>query len=375
MNLKKILTYIFFVVTITLGCNDMFEKTIDIDIADSTPKLSVTATLDTDSGRFALYVLEYRSMASFKNWHPAIEPIVKDGAVRLYEDDRLILSIQGPFDLSFRTVSPVGYNGYRYKTTGLSLKAGSMYRLEIDMEGYSPVWSTTTMPNAPIIEATLDTTCTTYKSSVINITNEYTASGYYHPIELALTDKSNTTEYYYFEQKSYRHEECNQDYQYNVAFNINRYLGIDDFALIQDNPDYQAKSNDLENGVYDLYEFNHLLLSNQSFLNSSINFQLYVPSWMKANYQPMPLLDYDPDTDGPEMHLTDRHDLIVRHITEETFRHYRNMIIQNVGIDFFTEPINIPGNIKNGLGCFSASNTKRFKLLEVESYDYPERNR
>ena len=34
------------------SCEDMFMKTIDIDVAEVQAKLTVTATLDADSGRF-----------------------------------------------------------------------------------------------------------------------------------------------------------------------------------------------------------------------------------------------------------------------------------------------------------------------------------
>jgi len=50
------IVYIPILLLVSISCEDMFMKTIDMDVAGMSPKLSVTATLDADSGRFAIYI-------------------------------------------------------------------------------------------------------------------------------------------------------------------------------------------------------------------------------------------------------------------------------------------------------------------------------
>ena len=85
------------------ACEDLFIKRIDVAQADFPPKLSVTATLDTDSGRLSLFIKEGQSLQYFHSYGNVNQTIVCNGAIRLHENGREIFTETGLFDLSTGT--------------------------------------------------------------------------------------------------------------------------------------------------------------------------------------------------------------------------------------------------------------------------------
>jgi hypothetical protein len=60
--------------------------------------------------------------------------------------------------------------------------------------------------------------------------------------------------------------------------------------------------------------------------------------------------------------------LCIAHLSSDAYVHYRSLILQKAGMDFFSEPVSIVSNIENGYGCFSAINTVREIIAEYETY-------
>jgi len=353
-----------------------------MDVAGMSPKLSVTATLDADSGRFAIYIFAAHPLSEYKDWRSVKDTITAEGEIRLYEDGTKILTVPGPFDL-LPLMMKYFYerSGYNYFTTGLPLKTGSTYRLEVEMEGYPMAWATGVMPEAPITnDAKLDTTQRIYYGNAAIPPGYYnfatgSDSDYSFPFDLIITvNNAKTNNYYYIQQRTYLQIKCDpDDYTLPLGFEFNDYrypIGVTDFSIIQNQPEYWTGAYEFGDGAYDLYLIDHLMLTNQTFSEKSINLSLFLPSLIyRHTGMNAPIPDYEHEY-GVECHVVYRHDLLVRHISEETYKNYMNMILQSKDIDFFTEPVNIPGNIQNGYGCFSVSNTKRFNLLNFERYRY-----
>lgn len=366
--------YFVFVILCMVLCHscDPFSKEIEIETADFPPKLSVTATLDTDSGTFTLFVFEGRSVAYHENTPSDLE-IIRDGEIRLYGDGEQIFSLQGPFTLSFG-------RGFRHVAKGISVKAGCSYRLEIDIEGYDMVTSTALMPDAPIIgEVRTDTVHTVYKAKgtvFYNFENSFTFSAkdsaarnlQYYVTRLSLTDNSNGTDYYSFQRI------FSYTYADGTILNLERDIGISDINLIQDNPEYYYNRNLLEDEVCDIYEYDLMVLSDCAFAGRTVHLELLTndphdisPS---GSLSDLPIPDYDPDRDGTEVKSYYANTLIVKHISTETFLHYRSLVCQKAGVDFFTEPAYIVSNVENGYGCFAAVNTQRIHLYDYVKYAY-----
>jgi hypothetical protein len=49
-------------------------------------------------------------------------------------------------------------------------------------------------------------------------------------------------------------------------------------------------------------------------------------------------------------------------------KYYRSLALQSTGTGFFTEPVNIIGNIENGYGGFMVHSVREFPLLDDETY-------
>lgn len=368
------------------SCEDMFKKTIDIDVADMPAKLSITASLDVDSGRFSIYVFASQPVSEFKDWRPIYESIISNGEIRLYEGETNILTIHGQFDLSTRITgsgADPGYNGYRFHTVGLPLKAGGIYRLEVDIEGYPTATAVGVMPSLPVCNAVVDTVRRMYYGNIFIPSGYHGSLGfspdrddnYSYLLDLSIMyDNDEMNNYYYLQLRTYLQHECNQE---NFKIPLNSYndylypIGVSDLSLILNQPEYWNEVYELGDNAYDLYLVDYLALTNQTFSGSNIHLPLYLPARTYRFWGlNAPLPDYSLEEYGPEVRTNYRHDLLVRHISEDTYKHIRNMALQSKGIDFFTEPVTISGNIQNGYGYFSLSNTKRFNLLNFEKYTY-----
>jgi len=120
----------------------------------------------------------------------------------------------------------------------------------------------------------------------------------------------------------------------------------------------------------DLYNFNMLIQSNLTFSKGKNSLNIYAQYYVRY-FDNNQYLEGNPDV--ARITLYDRFSLRVKQITAETFRYYRSVALQTSGVGFFTEPVNIVGNIENGYGGFSVCNSVNFPMLEFESCYYMDR--
>jgi hypothetical protein len=345
------------------GCEDAFVKVIDVDQAEFPPRLSVTATLDTDGGRFTLMMKEAHSIAYYKTFQSNQKEIVRDGIVRLFENDVEIFSIPGPFDLS---VGDYTQNGYYKSSTGVSTVAGYTYRLEIDVEGYDKATATAIMPGEPIISGLqVDVEHLVKKENVKHISSLESSSyagynTYYMPFSLNIADNTPSPDFYSFQLEYYIETKYPEEYsESNYTDIIN--IATSNLALIQDNPDVESRDILMEGENVDVYSFDLMMFTDATFANENILLDLYSP----YNYAPEQF-EYDPNQPSAKSSTFHKYTLIARHYTPEAFRQYRSMAFQLAGLGFFTEPVYITSNMENAYGGFSVQNTKRFILYEEE---------
>jgi hypothetical protein len=362
----RFIPFIFLFLSCITGCDgDSFVKVIDVDQADFPPKLAVTATLDTDSGgRFTLIISEAHSLGYYKTLRSDIQTIVRNGTVRLFEDDVEIFSIPGPFDLSVTGYS--GKNGYSASFANISAVAGRTYHLEIDIEGYDKATATAVMPDAPIISnVSVDVENPVTKENVMNIeslsysfSSSYSGYDIYMPFGLNIKDNTSSPDFYSFQMEYYSKSKYPGDeYEYEDTRMIN--VATSNSALIQDNPDVESMDLTMDGENYDLYSFDLMMLTDATFANTDIRLDLYSPYYEYYNES------YN-NIDYPSTYLINKYTLIVRHHTQEAFKQYRSMAFQLAGLGFFSEPVFITSNMENAYGGFSVQNTVRVTLYETE---------
>lgn len=210
--MKKIVFYLIGLLFIAFtACEDMFVKKINVKQADFPAKLSITATLDSDSGRLSLFIKEGNSLQSFHSYKNMNQTIVRNGTIRLYENDREIFKNTGIFDLSPGRYDNEGYNAM---FTGISTVAGYTYRLSVEMEGYPTASAVAVMPEAPLVyDVSLDAKYPVEKTNVLEIfplydNHYYTTSITGNPFVMKIADNSAEKDYYalrvdYFEIRDF----------------------------------------------------------------------------------------------------------------------------------------------------------------------------
>jgi len=377
--MKKNILYLIGLLFIVLtACEDMFVKKIDIAQADFPPKLSITATLDTDSGRLSLFIKEGNSLQSFHSYKNINQTIVCNGAIRLYENNREIFTKTGLFDLS---TGRYGNSGYNATFTGISAVAGYTYRLSVELEGYPAASAVAVMPEAPVVYGVdLDTEHKEEKNNVLEISPLYdhysTISITGNPFVMNIDDNSAEKDCYalqidHFETRGIKGIDI--DWYEKVSYST--MISTPDLSLIQDNPDIESKDLTLNGEGYDLYGFYLMLFTDAMFSGSyKKRLEMYLSSneqpLDKSRYYPKPVIRYDPWWHGNETHVIRRMDLLVTHLSQEVFRQYRSMAFQIAGMDFFSEPVFISSNMENAYGCFSAQNTVRIPITVFEGWNY-----
>jgi hypothetical protein len=375
--MKKSVFYIIslFVVVFT-ACEDIFVKKIDVEQADFPPKLSITATLDTDSGRLSLFIKEGNSLQYFHTYQKINQTIVCNGNIRLYENDREIFTEAGSFDLS---PGEFGDGGYHAAFTGISVVAGCTYRLTVEMEGYPAASAVAVMPEAPVVyDVLLDMEHLVEKRNILDISplhdNYSTTSMTANPFVMDIADNNPEKDYYALQVERYEMRDVKGYYDYRQEELYRLMLATSDLTLIQDNPDIESKDLTLNGEVYDLYGFYLMLLTDATFSGSRKRLDLYLSRFGEypddAVYYPKPVIHYDSDKHGDQTHVIKRRDLLVTHLSPEVFKQYRSMAFQTAGMDFFSEPVFIFSNMENAYGCFSVQNTVRIPLTVFEGWYY-----
>ncbi len=136
---------------------------------------------------------------------------------------------------------------------------------------------------------------------------------------------------------------------------------------MQDNPDMEAQGILMNLEPVDIYVFIMMFLSDLNLSKRNGSFPLYVSAHTPQHYND---LYYKDNPNYEKVFFHSELFLRVKHITTATFNYYRSLALQYEGMGFFTEPVNIAGNIEDGYGEFSVFNSVNFKLLEYESYKY-----
>ena len=390
--MKKIPLYIMAIAVFFAACDSM-KKEIDIDSATFPPKLCVTAILDGASGVFSIALSEGRTLADYKTPLPYDRKITTNGEIRLYEDDRLILSEAGAFDLTQSYREPYfdwndtvliypEKDGYRFEAP-VAANPGSIYRIEIETDRYETVTSVSAMPSLPDISATVDTGITVKMTEKIknyqSLGGWYSGSSnhsdYYHPVSLQWGVSAAGRNYYALEMHEDKTVIEGTPNEWNPEKRTNIGIYVTDLSKLQDNPEveiYEAQDIDLEASSrdYDMYRFPILLMSDIGFTSGNASLTLYKTHNFDLTDEDLERFQqlYPPDTQKLIL-FNHTVTLRVRHITEATFRYYRSMAMQSQGVDFFTEPVNIISNIENGYGGFMVFSAIDFKLGEYKSFD------
>ena len=390
--MKKLLSTVSIFIFLSLCvCCDSMIKEIDIKSATFPPKLCVTASLDGASGMFSILLHEGRAIADYKEPRPDGQEIKAYGTIRLYEDDIEIVNETGLFDMTIGYYQQDGMGstrrergGHRFEAT-VAAKPGSAYRLEVEVDGYSPIKSTSLMPFPPDISASIDT------SSVIVIKNKIRyysmdkeaydlgVSDYaghwmnkdFWPVSLQWGKRTAERNYYAVEilYTTGTLEENPNSSLYSPG------VFVSDLSQLQDNPEVEIDNSQRVNidptNSPDMYHFETLLMSDIGFTDNNASLNLYQEK-LKPYHLP-PLSPEEIEQYQLEEVTTQHHTAYkvrVRQITPATFKYYRSLVMQSTGIAFFTEPVNIVGNIENGYGVFSEFNAATINVLDYHYATY-----
>jgi hypothetical protein len=345
---------------------------IDVTSSDIPPMLAVSAAISTDGGVFRLSFTEARSIGSYKTWRSENASIICNGFVALYEDDnpdpiyRLVDGGNGQgFDMSLRA----GESGFATQREGLTFKAGSAYRLVLDIEGYPVATATAVMPDAPNVKVeplNVEEVVRRRYSYVIGsgIGSFVGEEQNFYPIHLQLTDNSRGRDYYMFWIQSTTTYPNFSDYSPQTT---DLPIGISSWALIQDNPDIEAEGVPLET-LFDVYLFERMLMSDMSFANATGAVDLLLPE--NSVWKPSPSSSLPP-CDKASATLFSCVEICMSHLSPITYDHHRSLALQREGVGFFTEPVSIASNIENGYGCFAAFNTVRDTVWSAYGCEQP----
>lgn len=347
--MKRSNIIIFTILFIFIGCEQ--ETIIFPDIKYAERKIAVSAFLDTD-GEFQVAVSKVSKLTEYKPANEIFIPEIRTGKVLLYEDGIKLLDIEQQFDLiNVNNQKPL----FLYRK-GVSSKAGSVYRLEVAIEGYDPIISTAIMPCAPVVKSIIFDAATEVTMYHVLRTgywgvNNITDGVVYNKLYLSLDDSDESGGFYSlqaFEVHYYEDNIINND-------SIIVPIGSNDWNILSGNPEIEVRGSLWDTDVYELYSSSPFLFDNRSFVNTTVDATFYV---VCTNYF---------DNAKPKMNARAQKYILLKRITKETMQYYRSVLLQSEGLNFFnSEPTTIPSNIQNGYGCFSLSNTVKFMVLEYE---------
>ena len=371
IQFRRTFRYLYFPLLsfiVFIACD--MTKELDIEILSIPPQLSVTAIFNGQDGIFDIRLKESYSLADLNKPVQYNKEIICDGEIRLFEDDELILSIPGPFDMSVKITEhgsgwKWGQNGYRWVSGGISSHVGSIYRLEVEVEGFPTAVSTSVMPAAPVVTANIDTSEQVIKKNV----REIAAAGYwlshfgtswydnypdkYWPFSVMADVSGSENNYYALDLFKF---ETNYIQVWGIG-------GSDASILTENGMDNELFSSNLA----DLYLF-PVLVTNNITNGVSRNFFAAVPEIPNTTES-----DDSYSEDNPNMEkIISQHQLIlrVRNITPASYRYFRTLSMQYSENRFNEQPVTVDSNIENGYGCFAVYNTANISLLEWETCEY-----
>jgi len=357
------------------ACDTSLTKEIDFN-PDFTPRLSVNAYLDGGNGYFVIRIMESFSLAERTSLQE-IE-IIRNGEIRLFKDGEIIRTIPGPIDMS-RKIDNYGFgwkwgqNGYHTILTGIDIFPGSIYRLEVDIEGFPMAVAASVMPEAPVFTASIDTSVQVVRKKVKEVSSAgyylYNFGGFeygeyperYWPLSVLVNIHDNT---FYKALDVFKMQFF---YVKNTPFASNsRTWGLgasDALMFLADGMDYRL----LETENFDLYLFS-LLTAKDIFFSDALRifYTAVDESIHKTGYN----IHYE---DDPDIEKITVHNLLffrVRNITPATYKYNNSMSLQYEGGSVLMEPEIVVGNIEGGYGGFSVHNTTTLQILEWETYEY-----
>ena len=356
------------------ACDGM-KTELDVDSIAFPPKLSVTAILDNEEGTFSIAFSEGRALADYAKPFLDNREITRDGEIRLYEDDRLIWSQQGPFDMSMNNEQGLLddgnwyyfiQNGYAHVEYGIVSCTGSEYRLEVEVEGYETVVSTATMPDAPVVTAKVDASTDIEKNNVHTIYSLNSFSWYgnyvFWPLTVHFTDLDlNERKYYAMDIAIKTDEYLDGVIENTLESHVG--IGVSELSKLQDNPDVETEGVLIDTNPPDLYLFTMLLQSNVTFSRGENVLNYFAGRPQNFNIS---CSDYDLSSNYVQITFREYYSLRVKRITIETFKYYRSLSLQSAGMGFLGEPVTVTGNMNKGYGCFSVINSVKIPLAELE---------
>ena len=371
-----IIIYIIPVLITNVGCEMITYLEFNDNIKFS-PKLSVTAILDSESGSLYVSLMEGRPLTDYNTEEPFYFFFEKihDGEIRLYEDGTLIRSQQGTFDTATEAETtsdryPVIQHVNYYVLTGFDVKPGSVYRLEVELEGYPVASSTITAPVAPVASASMDTSAFVIRTKP----DQIFSMGYvwelseawadnimpekYWSVSVSIADPDpDNMNYYALDIFKTEHTDDNTISEYKK---YNWGIGSYDAALL-----LGSSLQDLLNGVKpnDLSIFSTLLVNDFDFSAENASRTFYAGA--------ADLSKNDNDSDSDEK-ITTHHSLSLRvtHVPSAVYRYYWSLAQNKNVLQLYSEPIIVVSNIENGYGIFSVLNSASITLLEWETYKY-----
>ena len=244
----SIFKYIFWVLLLNVGCDGM-KTELDIDSIAFPPKLCVTAILDGGSGTFSIVITEGRALADYKKPRLPEKEIKRNGEIHLYENDKLILSEVGMFNLGNRYENHGAmynsrlYRGHCFDAEGIATHPGSTYRLEVKVDGYKTVTSTSAMPALSVVSATIDTSVILKRETIKKFSSlegwssdGYSSNNYYWPVSLQWSERPAGRNYYALEMLNDATviEGNTAD---RITYRTNYGICVGDLSKLQDNPE------------------------------------------------------------------------------------------------------------------------------------------
>ncbi|MDR2928098.1 MAG: DUF4249 domain-containing protein [Cytophagaceae bacterium] len=391
---------LLFTIILFASCDeDTFVTHVEIKDANFPACIALSAILDTDSGRLTMALYEAQSLARY---NPARErnEIIGNGTITLYRNNEQVWTLTGAFDLTINkggasvpnleaNSAPNDYSDIapdgtyrRINVTGIPAEAGSEYRLEVAIAGYDKVVATAIMPSDPdVSNVAIDMEHPTAVNSAVYLdSNGYSSGsgGEFYPINLTMTDNNPSSPNYYEMGIEVWEETHNLEYPTTAGNYIQpTSMGVSNPLLVQDNPLYEQNFGDVLNfdgsEQYDAYMFYYsMLMSDISFGGGSAKLKLLTSLSAYGTLYNEHRPEYNAEINGVELSVERTVNLLVKHISTETFRHYRSLVLQDGDMGMFSEPVSVVSNVENGYGCFSLQNTRRILMKEYSGYYYPE---
>jgi len=352
----------FFILFFMASCEkikDMNMKNeIDISHLAPEPKLSVSAILEGGRNFFSIRILDDWLIPIPDQYNLSNVEIIREGEIRLYEDDELIHTVSGPFDMSrdinfWNYMVSMGRNGYHYFAQVVT-RPGGVYRLEVEVEGYPLAVSTSVMPEPIDVSVNIDTSEYVAMMNVKSVpVHGYEMFNEPHPVRYwpvsVNVNNGGDNKYLSFE--------ISRNFSTSGIWALR--IGKSDASFFYEGIDLEMMSS----RNTDLYVTPSMMI--KDFKDSEFNF--YVETVEIPKYD-----ERDDDPDFEKITISSNFlTMYVKNITPVSYWYNHNFTLQYRQSKIFsTQPIIVEGNIENGFGCFSVQHSTIIRVLDWETYTY-----